>query len=76
MPADCTAHGLRKARAARLAEIGASAHQVGAWTGHESLSEVSHYTRAADKKSILGGMEQKRKTGNCIPLVSKSTDKT
>lgn len=55
LPDDCTAHGLRKARAARLAEIGASAHQIGAWTGHESLSEVSHYTRAADKKTILGG---------------------
>ena len=75
LPDDCTAHGLRKARAARLAEIGASAHQVGAWTGHESLSEVSHYTRAADKKMILGGTEQKQKTGNCISLVSKSTDK-
>lgn len=72
LPDDCTAHGLRKARAARLAEIGASAHQIGAWTGHESLSEVSHYTRAADKKAILGGTEQNQKTGNCISLVSKT----
>lgn len=76
LPDDCTAHGLRKARAAGLAEIGASAHQVGAWTGHESLSEISHYTRAADKRTILAGTEQKQKTGNCVSLVSKSPDKT
>lgn len=48
-----TAHGLRKARAASLAEIGASAHQIGAWTGHSSLKEVSQYTRAADRRRIL-----------------------
>src|SRR5690606_33045532 len=51
---DCTAHGLRKARAASLAEAGATASQIGAWTGHASLSEVSHYTRQADQKGILG----------------------
>lgn len=74
LPNDCTAHGLRKARAAKLAEIGASAHQVGAWTGHESLSEISHYTRAADKKAILGGAEQSVKGGNRLSIVSKKEE--
>ena len=54
LPDDCTAHGLRKARASALAEAGATASQIGAWTGHQSLSEVAHYTRGADQKGILG----------------------
>jgi integrase len=39
-----TAHGLRKANARRLAEIGFTAHQVAAVTGHATLSEVQRYT--------------------------------
>jgi len=49
-----TAHGLRKARLIALAEAGASAHQIAAWGGHESLKEVEHYTRAADRRRALG----------------------
>jgi integrase/recombinase XerD len=64
LPKDCTAHGLRKARAAALAEAGAPPHQIGAWTGHTSLSEVSHYTRQADLRSILSGPEQEQNMGN------------
>lgn len=63
LPDDCTAHGLRKARAAALAEAGATASQIGAWTGHVSLQEVAHYTRQADQKGILGG-KRERSFGN------------
>lgn len=63
LPDDCTAHGLRKARAAALAEAGATASQIGAWTGHVSLQEVAHYTRQADQKGILGG-KRERNFGN------------
>ena len=55
-----SAHGLRKTRAAMLAEAGASAHQIGAWTGHESLSEVAHYTRSADRKRAVMGTNEDR----------------
>ena len=48
--ADCSAHGLRKSAARRLAEAGATAHQIMAITGHRSLKEVERYTRAADQK--------------------------
>jgi integrase len=48
----CTAHGLRKAAARRLAEAGASTHEISAITGHRSLNEVSRYTRAADQKRL------------------------
>src|ERR1035437_488055 len=37
---NCSAHGLRKASAARLAERGATAHEIMAITGHRSLAEV------------------------------------
>jgi integrase len=49
---DVSAHGLRKATARRLAEIGCTAHQIAAVTGHASLSEVQRYTKAADRKRM------------------------
>lgn len=54
---DKTAHGLRKLRAIIMAENGASTHQIAAWTGHESLSEVQHYSRTADRARIISGTE-------------------
>ena len=70
LPNDCTAHGLRKARAAALAEAGATASQIGAWTGHVSLQEVAHYTRQADQKGILGA-KRERNLGNRIEKFPK-----
>lgn len=58
---DRTSHGLRVARAIRLAEAGASTHQIGAWTGHESLKEIAHYSRQADRKRLLSGPDGERK---------------
>ena len=47
-----SAHGLRKATARRLAEIGCSANQIASITGHATLSEVQRYTKAADRKRM------------------------
>jgi integrase len=49
---DVSAHGLRKATARRLAEIGCTAHQIAAITGHATLKEVQRYTSAADRKRL------------------------
>jgi integrase len=49
---DVSAHGLRKATARRLAEIGCTAHQIAAITGHATLKEVQRYTSAADRKRM------------------------
>ena len=49
---DVSAHGLRKAAARRLAEIGCTEHQIAAITGHASLSAVQRYTKAADRKRM------------------------
>lgn len=49
-----TAHGLRKSRAIALAEHGWTPNEIGAWTGHESLHEIAHYTRDANKAALVG----------------------
>jgi integrase len=48
----CSAHGLRKAAARRLAEAGCSEHEIAAITGHASLAEVRRYTRAVNQKRL------------------------
>ena len=48
----CAAHGLRKASATRLAELGCSKHEIMAVTGHRTSKEVARYTRAA-RQGIL-----------------------
>jgi integrase len=48
----CSAHGLRKSAATRLANAGCSMDQIRAITGHKSLSEVANYTRAVDQKRL------------------------
>jgi integrase len=48
----CSAHGLRKATATRLAERGARPHQIMAITGHKSLAEVERYTREAERRKL------------------------
>ena len=48
----CSAHGLRKAAARRLAEAGCTAHEIAAITGHASLREVQRYTKAADQTRL------------------------
>jgi integrase len=48
----CSAHGLRKATAARLAEQGATPHEIMAVTGHQTIEEVQRYTRAAQRAGL------------------------
>jgi integrase len=49
LPKGTSAHGLRKAAARRLAEAGCSANVIASITGHQSLSEIERYTKAADQ---------------------------
>jgi integrase len=57
----CSAHGLRKATAAALAEAGATAHEIAAITGHMSLEEIERYTRAARKIKLAAAAIAKLK---------------
>ena len=52
LPNGLSAHGLRKATARRLAEMGCTAHEIAAITGHATLAEVQRYTKAADRKRL------------------------
>lgn len=51
----CTSHGLRKCIARRLAEAGATAHEIASVTGHEGIVEVERYARAAARKGLADG---------------------
>jgi integrase len=48
----CTAHGLRHTAGYRLADSGATTHEIAAMTGHRSLGEVQRYTRGADQAKL------------------------
>jgi integrase len=58
----CSAHGLRKAAARRLAEAGCSTHEIAAITGHASLKEVARYTEAVDRKRLAQSAMAKVRT--------------
>jgi integrase len=52
LPRDCKTHGLRKAALTRLAQHGATTHEIKAVGGHKSLREVEHYTAAVDQSRL------------------------
>jgi integrase/recombinase XerD len=58
----CTAHGVRKATAARLAERGCTPHEIMAITGHKTLSMVEHYTREAGRAGLADSAMAKLKS--------------
>lgn len=71
LPNDRTAHGLRKARAISLVYAGWTPHQIGAWTGHDSLKEIEDYTKGVNKRALVSsgngklvqiGFQKSRKT--------------
>lgn len=50
--AHCSAHGLRKCGATRLADGGCSENEIMSWTGHRSSKEVQRYTLARDQSGL------------------------
>jgi integrase/recombinase XerD len=57
----CSAHGLRKAAATRLAERGATPHEIMAITGLRTLEEAERYTRAANMAKLADSAMAKLK---------------
>ena len=49
---NCSAHGLRKAGATIAAENGATAHQLKAIFGWESIADAEHYTKRASQVKL------------------------
>ena len=52
LPANCRLHGLKKSGTRRLAEAGGTAHELMAFSGHKTLTEVQRYTKDADRKKL------------------------
>jgi CHASE3 domain sensor protein len=48
----CRLHGLKKGGMRRLAEAGATTHELMAFSGHKTLTEVQRYTTDADRKRL------------------------
>lgn len=48
----CTAHGLRKTGATRIADGGYSEAVIMSWTGHKTSKEVRRYTEARDQRKL------------------------
>jgi integrase len=63
LPAECVAHGLRKAALRRLAEHGSTSKEMQAVSGHKTLGEIERYTRQADQqrlaKAAIGNLPDK-----------------
>jgi len=59
----CSAHGLRKAAAAWLADAGATTHEIMAITGHRTIGEVERYTKAANQKRLARSAMDKATAG-------------
>lgn len=49
---ECSAHGLRKAAAARLAMLGCTDREIMAITGHTTVKEVDRYTRGVRRRKL------------------------
>ena len=59
----CSAHGLRKAGSALLAESGATDREIMAVTGHQTSKQVDIYTRGARQKRLAGQAMKKSAAG-------------
>jgi integrase len=72
-----SAHGLRHSACTRLANAGATGHEIAAWSGHQTLREVSRYTRSADQRVLARAAEIKLATSLSKPasLFDKSRKK-
>jgi integrase len=71
----CSAHGLRKAAARRMAEGGMSGDIIKAVTGHTNLKQVSVYTAAANQAALaekgLKAIAGKKKRTNSVQPARK-----
>ena len=59
LPKGLTPHGLRKAFCRVAAEAGLTPHQIMSISGHRTLTEVTRYTAAVDRRKLaIDGMQK------------------
>ena len=75
LPDGLNLHGLRKLKAAHLADAGCSTHEIRAITGHQSLAEVERYTMSANQKELARSASQKELAAvvQLKPFIAKKT---
>jgi integrase len=69
----CSAHGLRKARASILVERGATDRQLMAVFGWESEQQATRYTKAANRKRLAAAamrLEDQNENPGCLTELS------
>ena len=73
----CSAHGLRKAGATRLAEVGATEFEVMSFLGHRSAKVASRYVAAANRATMAasGMAKLENKPGSNVSNLSPRLDK-
>jgi len=76
VPKGYSAHGLRKAGATRLADHGATEHELMAWGGWKTLAEVQRYTKAANRKRLAKSGGAKLIAGTSIGSPSEKVSQT
>jgi len=73
LPAHCRLHGLKKAGMRRLAEVGSTAHELMAISGHKTLTEVQRYCKDADRKRLAdSGMAKLRGQSENADVTNKA----
>jgi integrase len=68
LPSHCVFHGLRKAACTRLADAGASVHEIAAISGHATLKEIARYTKAADQSRLARMAMERIGHGSVKPM--------
>ena len=60
----------------RLAEVGNTAHELMAISGHKTLSQVQHYTQDADRKKLAtSGMAKRQNENNQVANLGAGSGK-
>lgn len=78
----CSAHGLRKSAATRLADAGCTESQIMAVTGHQTAKGVQRYTAKRDQRRLATdamskiGTESEQKMANPANRLAKARHKT
>ncbi len=69
----CSAHGLRKATAGRLAELGCSDHEIMAITGHSKSAQVAAYTVGANRRRLAESAMARLSVAS-VPLIGLAAE--
>jgi integrase/recombinase XerD len=68
LPARCRLHGLKNGGMRRLVEAGGTAHELMAFSGHKTLTEIQRYTADADRKRLADAALAKLRTQTWCPV--------